>query len=396
MIIESQLLNSSKTKKYTLEELPEDVRVNLPFVLEKLTKFEQHLGQKLEFTCWYRNAEHNAKVGGAENSDHRLGLAVDIADENSEIAKFCMGHLEVLEELDLYIEHPAFTLGWTHISFYKDGQKRRSQRAFRPSLNASVANFAFQLYQQPEYSKKPYLTEEIADNSTSALPLTREEKIYNPDQSSTFSSFCMSSSIISTLIDKGIDIGASLIPGGSLVQSAVKSIAKSLLGDENADEKRVLEAVKSASPEELDKIRLEIAKVEMEKRKSEETTRQMEVQREIKGMEFIGNFFNTLSSQRVAKNWFISYIIYFHVALGMTLWYCTHAQFLDDELMIFIHRSVLMIMVAAPIMPLALVFKPIYNIIEAMSQSLTAFVKLPHLGIEGVRNIGSAIVKRLN
>ena len=101
---------------------------------------------------------------------------------------------------------------------------------------------------------------------------TSLEGLINTAQNTFFKP--MSNSILSTLTEKGIDIAASFIPGGSLVQSAVKSIAKSLLGNENASEAEVAKAVQNANPEQLEQIRLEIARFESQTKIEEEDTKQ--------------------------------------------------------------------------------------------------------------------------
>ena len=106
-------------------------------------------------------------------------------------------------------------------------------------------------------------------------------------------------SILSTLADKGIDIAVSLIPGGSLVQSAVKSIAKNLLGNENASEEELQSAIANATPEQLENLRLEIARMETQvKIEQEDTlqaiekTNQMQIEKDAKFMDLAINLVN--------------------------------------------------------------------------------------------------------
>ncbi len=207
----------------------------------------------------------------------------------------------------------------------------------------------------------------------------KNTKINTPVQTLTLSN-TMSNPLLQTLKNKGIDIfketaldAVSFVP---IVGPILSKLGKNLLGNENANEDEVIKAVQNTDAQKLSEILAE-KDIEVEK------TKQFEIKKEIKGMDFVINFFDILSSKTKATQWFIAYLIYFHIALGITLWYCSHSSFEHDELMTFIHRCILIIMVSAPITPLALIFKPIYNIIEAMSESITAIAKLPK-GIIGI------------
>lgn len=55
--------------------IPIAVDCELVAVLEKL---REHVGKPVRITSAYRCAAHNTDVGGAKNSQHRLGIAADI------------------------------------------------------------------------------------------------------------------------------------------------------------------------------------------------------------------------------------------------------------------------------------------------------------------------------
>lgn len=56
--------------------------------MDKLQKLRNNLGKPLVVTSAYRSAAHNAKVGGAKNSQHRLGKAFDIVMANHDPTHF--------------------------------------------------------------------------------------------------------------------------------------------------------------------------------------------------------------------------------------------------------------------------------------------------------------------
>tara|TARA_R110000823_G_scaffold216458_1_gene346053 strand:- start:769 stop:1143 length:375 start_codon:yes stop_codon:yes gene_type:complete len=66
-----------------------EIAIN-PDALEKLDKLREMLGGPVRVSSAYRSAYHNAKVGGAPLSQHRLGSAFDIvlgSREKSEIER---------------------------------------------------------------------------------------------------------------------------------------------------------------------------------------------------------------------------------------------------------------------------------------------------------------------
>jgi uncharacterized protein YcbK (DUF882 family) len=55
-----------------------DVLKNLTELAKNLDVLRKNLGQPIRITSGFRSKEHNAKIGGALNSFHVLGMAADI------------------------------------------------------------------------------------------------------------------------------------------------------------------------------------------------------------------------------------------------------------------------------------------------------------------------------
>lgn len=53
---------------------------------------------------------------GAPNSSHKTGQAVDIYDPDGELDDWLMDHQALLTGVDLYLEHPSATRGWSHLT----------------------------------------------------------------------------------------------------------------------------------------------------------------------------------------------------------------------------------------------------------------------------------------
>lgn len=81
-------------------------------------------------TSGWRPPMYNATVpGAARKSHHMTGKAVDLADEDGSLDEWCMDNLNILEELGLWMEAPAFTKGWAHFQIVPP---RSGRRVFNP------------------------------------------------------------------------------------------------------------------------------------------------------------------------------------------------------------------------------------------------------------------------
>jgi len=57
---------------------PEDVLRNLQKVAKQLQILRDYVGLPIKVNSGYRSPEHNEKIGGSKNSQHKLGKAADI------------------------------------------------------------------------------------------------------------------------------------------------------------------------------------------------------------------------------------------------------------------------------------------------------------------------------
>ncbi len=77
-----------------------------------------------------RCADHNRRVGGAKNSAHVTGEAMDLRPVDlSKIKEFQAYCIKRAEELDIYIEDPDYTKTWLHFQIRKTAS---GKRVFRP------------------------------------------------------------------------------------------------------------------------------------------------------------------------------------------------------------------------------------------------------------------------
>jgi uncharacterized protein YcbK (DUF882 family) len=78
MGIRNDIQVSKNFKLYEFES-PDTGEVMVdPELIERLQKLRELAGVPISINSGYRTKEHNAKVGGVDNSQHRLGKAADL------------------------------------------------------------------------------------------------------------------------------------------------------------------------------------------------------------------------------------------------------------------------------------------------------------------------------
>lgn len=78
-------------------------------------QFEKHPNGTLVSSGWRPLPVNGAIHTAAPKSKHITGQAIDLYDPEGEIDQWCMDHLEALEDIGLWLEHPAATKGWSHL-----------------------------------------------------------------------------------------------------------------------------------------------------------------------------------------------------------------------------------------------------------------------------------------
>lgn len=63
------------------EYFPKYAQDNLKILAEQLEVLREHFQKPIKINSGYRSTKYNAKIGGAENSQHLLGKAADIVIE---------------------------------------------------------------------------------------------------------------------------------------------------------------------------------------------------------------------------------------------------------------------------------------------------------------------------
>lgn len=114
-----------RDKLYPNEYTPE-IRANAEVLLKYVNDLIYQMGIDPEVSSGWRPKQINQKVkGAAKGSNHMKGLAVDLKDPGKKLAKLICGDgytdTVLLEEFNLYAEHPKYTSAdpkgshWLHL-----------------------------------------------------------------------------------------------------------------------------------------------------------------------------------------------------------------------------------------------------------------------------------------
>lgn len=81
--------------------------------------------QSLLTSGWRPRAINARTKGAAVFSRHMSGEAGDTYDPHGDFDDYCYAHQQLLEEIGLWMEHPAATKGYTHLQIVPPRSKRR-------------------------------------------------------------------------------------------------------------------------------------------------------------------------------------------------------------------------------------------------------------------------------
>lgn len=104
------------SKEEILSCLDNDIlQHNIDFACEELTKIRKAVGIPFIVSSWYRDTEHNKRVGGVPTSAHTEGLAIDVllkGDDAKTVYQYCKEHLS-----ELQIDQIIVYRGFIHFGF---------------------------------------------------------------------------------------------------------------------------------------------------------------------------------------------------------------------------------------------------------------------------------------
>lgn len=116
--------------------VPEAVKRDAEDMLKRVNSLLEALGYRgAVLSSGWRPASYNSLIGGAPNSHHVTGRAVDIVDNDRRLGQLILTNLKQLERFDLYIEDPHYTISpnksrWIHIQSKPPKSKKRVYQPF--------------------------------------------------------------------------------------------------------------------------------------------------------------------------------------------------------------------------------------------------------------------------
>ena len=116
---------SEKEMRIT-KDTPENIRLNALNIAEKvLDPFREFIKKPITVNSWYRTPKYNKQVGGAKNSQHTLGEAVDFVVKGMTNEEIYDSIIKMKLPFDQLILENGNGTTWIHISLKMVGTNRR-------------------------------------------------------------------------------------------------------------------------------------------------------------------------------------------------------------------------------------------------------------------------------
>lgn len=87
------------------QAVSEEIEKEIDSILAKMNIVRTLIGRPMFVTSGYRSTEYNKQIGGARNSKHTKGQAIDILDTDGRIFKWCKSNEGVLRQIGLWVEN---------------------------------------------------------------------------------------------------------------------------------------------------------------------------------------------------------------------------------------------------------------------------------------------------
>lgn len=102
--------------RITIDKLTPEQMGNMNTLIPKINDLLEKYGKPTSVNSGYRSPADQARINPkAPRSMHLVCAAVDLADRDHNLRHWCLTHLNVLEDLGLYMEDVAHTPSWIHL-----------------------------------------------------------------------------------------------------------------------------------------------------------------------------------------------------------------------------------------------------------------------------------------
>lgn len=122
-----------------LEDLTPEQQANLNTLIPKVNELLERFGEYRKCNSGFRSMSDHLRIYKEKgitdkskipmNSWHLKAGAIDLEDKNRKLTKWCQKNVSILEELELWCEHPDATPSWLHIQI---APPKSGKRFFNP------------------------------------------------------------------------------------------------------------------------------------------------------------------------------------------------------------------------------------------------------------------------
>lgn len=137
MPISKDELLKGRDKQYA-SDYTQEISDNLDKLLIPLNQIRDAYNKPMIVSSGWRPPQINAKTpGAAPQSKHMIGLACDIIDADGSLMNWVLQNLQLLKDLDIYMENFNYTPNWVHFQLGGPGS---GKRIFIPSSNPPTSS----------------------------------------------------------------------------------------------------------------------------------------------------------------------------------------------------------------------------------------------------------------
>lgn len=130
MITVDDIITSGGKRPELLDKAPHTVMEQAALLAARVNAVMAAFGSSRAVNSGWRTPAINKAAGGARNSLHIVGAAVDLTDTGRTLSAWLMGNLDLVERVGLWIEDPKFTPTWVHLQCLPP---KSGKRVFVPS-----------------------------------------------------------------------------------------------------------------------------------------------------------------------------------------------------------------------------------------------------------------------
>jgi zinc D-Ala-D-Ala carboxypeptidase len=139
--------DTAKRKGISNEPTPEHLENLKTICTDVFDKIREHFGVPIYISSGYRSAGLNKAIGGSKNSDHNLGRALDLDQDNRgngitnmEVFEFIKDNLE-FDQLIAEFQRADGDFEWIHVGYRKGANRKQILVAYKEGTKTKYKPF---------------------------------------------------------------------------------------------------------------------------------------------------------------------------------------------------------------------------------------------------------------